>query len=132
MPLFRISLRRGRTPQQLTELANTIHRVAVRSFHVPEADRFQVIHQHEPHELFYDPHYFNLNRTDEIVFIQVFAGKVRSLETKRAFYHDLADSLSQICHLAPDNVFVVITTSSAEDWSFGRGLAQMVKEGGQP
>jgi len=125
MPLFRITVRRGRTPAQLRALADAIHEVAVRSFNVPEKDRFQIIEQREAHELFYDPDYMGVKRTDEIVFLQISAGKVRTTETKLNFYRDLAKSLEEQCGLAPDNLFVVINTSGAEDWSFGRGRAQM-------
>lgn len=126
MPFIRISLRKGRTPEQLKQLTDTVHEVLVRSFNVPQDDRFQVVHQHGAEEFFYDPGYFGVQRTDDLVYIQVFAGKPRTTEVKRAFFKDLSQTLATSCGLSPDNVFVVISTSGAEDWSFGRGLAQML------
>lgn len=68
-----------------------------------------------------------MHRTSGLVLIQVFAGKPRSVEVKRAFYRDVCDTLVERCGLALDDVFVVISTSGGEDWSFGKGMAQLIE-----
>jgi phenylpyruvate tautomerase PptA (4-oxalocrotonate tautomerase family) len=54
MPVIDITLLRGRTPEQLRDIADAIHDALVAEFGIPAKDRFQVIHQCEPHELIYD------------------------------------------------------------------------------
>ena len=51
MPFARISLRKGKSPEYLRALSDSLHQALVEAFEVPEADRFQLIHQHEPEEL---------------------------------------------------------------------------------
>ena len=127
MPFIRISLHQGHPPEEIRAIADAIHGALVRSFHVPAKDRFQVVHQHDAHEFYCDPEYMEMHRTSGLVLIQVFAGKPRSVEVKRAFYRDVCDTLVERCGLALDDVFVVISTSGGEDWSFGKGMAQLIE-----
>ena len=122
MPSVRISLRTGRSPEEIRAIADTIHGALVRSFEIPAKDRFQVVHQHDNHESFCDPEYMDMLRTSGQMLIQVFAEKPRSVEVKQAFYREVCDMLVERCGVAPDDVFVVISTGAAEDWSFGKGL----------
>ncbi|WP_395673745.1 tautomerase family protein [Inquilinus sp.] len=54
MPLTRISLARGKPPDYLRALSDSLHRALVEASEVPPDDRFQIIHQHEPRELVFD------------------------------------------------------------------------------
>lgn len=127
MPFLRVSLHKGRTPAQIRALIDAVYQALHRSFEVPAGDRFAVVHQHEAGEFFYDVSYLGMQRTDDLVFIQIFAGKVRSVETKREFYRDVCESLASVCGLSRDDVFVSISTNAGEDWSFGRGDAQLIE-----
>jgi 4-oxalocrotonate tautomerase len=44
---------------------------------------------------FYDPGYLGIERTDEIVFVQVFLSAGRSTEQKKAFYARVASLLTR-------------------------------------
>ncbi|MFI5302515.1 MAG: tautomerase family protein, partial [Polyangiales bacterium] len=46
MPLVRIDVLEGRTPEQLAALGDGVHRALVETVGVPVLDRFQVITQH--------------------------------------------------------------------------------------
>lgn len=126
MPFIRISLRAGKSPEYLRALSDGVHRALVERFEVPADDRFQVIHQHAPEELIYDPQYFGVRRSDDLVYICITAGRVRSTDTKRAFYRRLAEILAESPGLRPDDVMVIIRTTQLDEWSFGGGLAQMI------
>jgi 4-oxalocrotonate tautomerase len=127
MPFIRISLRRGRSVEEIRAIADAVHCALVRSFQVPAKDRFQVVHQHDAHEFFCDPEYMEMHRTSGQVLIQVFAGKRRNAEMKRAFYRDVCCTLVEKCGHSPDDVFVVVSSNTGEDWSFGKGLAQLIE-----
>lgn len=60
---------------------------------VPENDRFQILTEHSGDNLVYDPQYLNIQRTDDVLFIQVFLRKGRSTEMKQAFYRRTVDLL---------------------------------------
>ena len=123
MPFARISLRKGKSAEYLRALSDSLHQALVEAFEVPEADRSQLIHQHEPEELVFERHYLGGPRSDDFVLIAITAGRVRSADTKRGFYRRLAQRLAEAPGIASRDVMVVITTTQAEDWSFAHGAA---------
>jgi hypothetical protein len=78
MPVSRISLLKGKSPDYLRALSNSLHQALVEAFNVPETDRFQAIHQHEPYELVFDRDYGGGPRSDDFVLVAVTAGKPRT------------------------------------------------------
>ncbi|MGK9234209.1 tautomerase family protein [Inquilinus limosus] len=126
MPLTRISLTKGKPPEYLRTLSDSLHRALVEAFDVPPDDRFQIIHQHEPGELVFDRHYLGGPRSDDFVLFQITAGRPRSTETKTAFYRRLVERLAEASGLRPEDVMVVITTTQLDEWSFAGGVASML------
>ncbi|MBY5663376.1 tautomerase family protein [Rhizobium leguminosarum] len=125
MPFVRISLRKGKSPDYLMALADNIQRALVETFDVPENDRFQAIHQHDENELIFDRSYLAGPRSNDFVYISITIGRPRTAEMKAALYRRLADLLVQSPGLRPEDLMIVISTSTPEDWSFGDGIAQM-------
>lgn len=121
MPYVRMSLLKGKSPDYLRALSDNVHGALVETFDVPADDRFQVIHQHEPGELIFDPTYLGGPRSDGFVLIAITAGKPRAPEVKKAFYRRAVERLGQSPGIRPEDVMIVINTTSAEDWSFSRG-----------
>ena len=129
MPFVRISLLRGKSPEYLRAVADSIHRAMVETFNVPPADRFQIIHQHEPGELIYDRNYLAGPRSDDFVLFAITAGKPRSTETRQAFFKRATELLGQSPGIRPEDIMIVVTTTSPDEWSFGDGKAQMSEPG---
>jgi phenylpyruvate tautomerase PptA (4-oxalocrotonate tautomerase family) len=123
MPFTRISLLKGKSPDYLTSLSDALHRALVEAFDVPPHDRFQLIHQHEPGELVFDRTYLGGPRSDDFLLFAVTAGRPRSAQVKQAFYKRLVALLAEAPGVRPEDVMVVITTTSPEDWSFSGGQA---------
>jgi len=121
MPYARISLHRGKSADYLQGLSQSLHDALVESFDVPVADRFHVIHQHEAGELIFDRNYLSGPRSDDYVLIAITGGKPRDTATKRGFYQALVKRLQAQIGLSPEDVMVVITTTAADEWSFGGG-----------
>lgn len=128
MPFTRITLLRGKSPEYLKALSDNFHRAMVEAFDVPAADRFQAIHQLEPHELVFDRTYFAPTpRSDNYVFFDVTIGKPRSTEVKKAFYRRVVELLGDAPNVRPEDIMITITTATREDWSFADGGAQMIE-----
>jgi phenylpyruvate tautomerase PptA (4-oxalocrotonate tautomerase family) len=127
MPVTRISLLRGKSPDYIATLSETFHRAMVETFDVPVADRFHVVHQCAPGELIFDRNYFGGPRSDDYVFFDVTIGKPRNAEVKQAFYRRVVELLAETLDVRPADVMIVITTSEREDWSFSNGRAQMLE-----
>jgi 4-oxalocrotonate tautomerase len=85
MPLVRIAFRAGKSAQYRQAVANEVHRALVEAASVPELDRFQILTEHSPGDLIYDPNYLDIKRTDDIVMIQITLNQ-RTQPVKVALY----------------------------------------------
>jgi phenylpyruvate tautomerase PptA (4-oxalocrotonate tautomerase family) len=134
MPMSRISLLKGKSPEYLAALSSSLHRAMVESFNVPAKDRFQVIHQHEPHELIFDREYESEGgpRSDDFVLITITTGKPRTTELKQAFYRRLVELLAEAPGLRPTDVMVIVSGTAGEDWSFSGGMPAASLLGARP
>ena len=126
MPLVRISLREGKSAQYRRAVADGVHGALIEAASVPELDRFQILTEHAAADLIYDPTYLGINRTDDIVMIQITLN-ARTQAVKVALYKAIADRLSKNPGVRPQDVLVSLVGVQPEDWSFGDGKAQYVK-----
>jgi 4-oxalocrotonate tautomerase len=131
MPLVRISLKQGRSGEERRAIGDCVHTALVETIGIPVDDRFQVITEYGSDglgsELIYDSHYLGIERTDGIVFVQVFLRRGRSVEAKQAFYQRVVDLLIERVKVRPADVLITLSENDAADWSFGNGIAQYVK-----
>ena len=124
MPIVRISLRRGKSPQHIAAIRNSIYRAMIEAFNVPQNDRFILVHQHDAEEFDFDPNYLDIARTDDLVIIQIACNNTRTVEQKQAFYRRVAELLSAEPGLRPQDVLINLLETAKENWSFGNGIAQ--------
>ena len=71
MPLVRIDLRSGKPTDYRRAIADAVHQSMVSELKAPVDDRFQVITEHDSDSLIYDPIYLDMQRSDEVIFIQI-------------------------------------------------------------
>ena len=122
MPLVRISLRKGRPAEFRRRLGDAVHRALVAAFNVPEADRFQILTEHEPGDLVYDPGYLGIVRTSDLVIIQLTVSAGRTLAQKRALFRQIADNVAAL-GLRREDAWINLVEVAKENWSFGLGEA---------
>jgi phenylpyruvate tautomerase PptA (4-oxalocrotonate tautomerase family) len=124
-------MKKGRSAEERRAIADCVHTALVEAIGIPVDDRFQVVTEYggdsPGSELIYDPHYLGIERTDGIVFVQVFLRKGRTVEAKQAFYLRLTDLLSERVKLRAEDVMITLSENDVADWSFGNGVAQYVK-----
>ncbi|MGH2593517.1 MAG: tautomerase family protein [Anaerolineae bacterium] len=124
MPLVRISLREGKSADYRRAIGDAVHRAMVETINVPAADRFQVITEHSPDNLIYDPGYLNIDRSDDVVFVQITLNAGRTTEQKKALYARIAERLAENPGMRPQDVLIHLVEVARENWSFGNGEAQ--------
>ena len=122
MPLVRISLRKGKTAEFRRKLGDAIHRALVETIDVPELDRFQLLSEHEPGDLVYDPGYLGIARSNDIVIVQITISAGRTLAQKRALFRRIADNLAAL-GLRREDAWINLVEVAKENWSFGNGVA---------
>jgi phenylpyruvate tautomerase PptA (4-oxalocrotonate tautomerase family) len=128
MPLVHISLLKGKSKQYLRAISDGVHQALIDTYDVPPNDHFQLIHQHEREELVYDTDYLGIHRTDDVVFIHIFAGNWRDTPKKKALYKAIADRLADKPGIRREDVQVILSPNARDEWSFGNGLASYVKD----
>ncbi|MCS5486496.1 tautomerase family protein [Curtobacterium flaccumfaciens pv. beticola] len=125
MPLVRIDLATGRTPEQVRAIADAIHTAIVSEYGIPERDRFQVITEHPAQQIIAQDAGLGFERTEGVVVIQVFTQRGRSDEAKQGLYRAVHDRLIE-AGVASEDVFIGYVENGPQDWSFGFGRAQYV------
>ncbi|WP_028731499.1 tautomerase family protein [Rhizobium leguminosarum] len=125
MPLIKINLLKGRSPNDHERILNCIHEAVVRAFNVPTADRYQILYEHELTHVRAEDTGLGISRSDRLIIIEVIS-RARSAEDKQAFYRFVTTALSDACAIDPADVVVSIVENGDADWSFGLGRAQFI------
>ncbi len=122
MPLVRIALNAEKPPETRRAIADGIHDGLVSALGIPKGDHFQIIDARPADSLIFDDSYLDATRQD-VVFIQIYLVRGRTVEQKQALYRTIADDLHAV-GVRRDDVFIQLTETGREDWSFGDGKAQ--------
>src|SRR5690242_4228165 len=112
MPLVRIALREGKPTAYRTAIGDAVHKAMVETINVPAQDRFQVITEHALDNLIYDPTYLDIQRSDDVVFIQITLNTGRTTEMKKAFYARVAELLAENPGLRKQDVLISLVEVS--------------------
>jgi phenylpyruvate tautomerase PptA (4-oxalocrotonate tautomerase family) len=124
MPLVRVALRKGKSPEYRRAMSDSIHRAMVEAIKIPEQDRFQVLTEHDEAGLIYDPSYLGISRTNDVVLIQITMSAGRTLEVRKALFTRIVQLLRESPGIRPEDVFINLVEVAKENWSFGNGIAQ--------
>jgi phenylpyruvate tautomerase PptA (4-oxalocrotonate tautomerase family) len=122
MPLVRITLDAAIPSPRRRAIADGVHDGMVSALGIPKSDHFQIIAAVPADSLIFDDSYLDAAR-QQVVFIQIYLVRGRTVEQKQALYRAVADNLSA-AGVRRDDVFIQLTETGREDWSFGNGEAQ--------
>jgi 4-oxalocrotonate tautomerase len=128
MPLVRIDLRTGTSPQYRKSIGDAVHQAMTDALAIPPDDCFQVIAEHAPGDLVYDPQYLGVQRSDKIVLIQITLSAGRKPQQKRKLYKRIVELLSASPGIRPEDVVINLVETSWENWSFGKGDGQYMDQ----
>ncbi len=124
MPLVRISLMQGKSAHFGKQVGEIIYQAMRSAIAIPTHDHFQVITEHDHTSLIYDPTFLDIERTDDIIVIQITLNEGRTLEAKKALYQEIAGRLHTTLGIRTEDVFINLVEVKKENWSFGNGIAQ--------
>lgn len=123
MPLVRITLRKGRSPEFLRDMSDSVHEALVSQANVPADDRFHIIEEVDDDRLIAHPSYGGVERSEGLVVIQITLNAGRTVEVKKQLYADIVRRLQEAVDIRPDDVLISLVEVTKENWSFGKGLA---------
>ena len=122
MPFVDITLARGKPPEYLEAVSQAVHRALVAELSMNPDDYFQIIHQHDPGELKFSRDFRGGPRSDDWIVFTITNGLDRGEPAKRKFYKTLVRLLEEEAGVRPADVFVMMTVTSPENFSFADGV----------
>ena len=123
MPVTRIAIRDGKTPQYKQALMDEIYEAMRETVAIKDGDRFMAITEHGENEFAYGS-FLGIERTDDLVQIQVFWAPGKSVEARLAMYKKIVERLGANPGVRPEDVLISVFETAAENWSFGSGETQ--------
>jgi len=123
-----IDLRNGKPADNRRAIADAVHQCMVSELKPPADDRFQVMAEHDSNSLMSDPTYLNIQRSDEVIFMQITLNEGRTLQAKQRFYRAVAKAVAARRGIRTQDVLINLIEVAKENWSFGNGIAQYAPE----
>jgi len=116
MPLVKISLRKGRSPDYKRALLDGVHAALVEAFLIPDNDRHQQLL-----ELDEDNFEIPANKSSQFVLVEIIAFQGRSLEAKRNLYAAIVRNFGNAPGIAGDDVMIILHEPPMENWGIRGG-----------
>ena len=123
MPLTRIAIRDGKTSEYKQALMDEIYEAMRETVAIQDGDRFMAITEHGADAFAFGP-FLGIDRSDDLVQIQVFWAPGKSVEQKLAMYRRVVERLGTNPGVRPQDVLISVNETAAENWSFGNGDTQ--------
>jgi len=122
MPFVNISLARGKPGSYLQAVSRAVHDALVAELGMKPEDDFQLIRQHEAGELVFNRNFRGGPRSDDWIVFTITDGLDRGERAKRRFYQTLVRLLQEGPGVRPADVFVMMTVTPPENFSFADGV----------
>ncbi len=126
MPFVKINLPQTTVPEVRKAISLAVHESLMPHFKIPADDYFQVVHELSVNDLLFPASYMGVPHTPKLVYIEITARAGRTVEAKKALYHDIAEKIAATTDISVNDVIIILTENISENWSFGQGIAQMV------
>jgi 4-oxalocrotonate tautomerase len=126
MPVTRIAIREGKAPEYKQALMDEIYEAMRDTVAIKDGDRFMAITEHGEHEFAYGS-FLGIDRSEDLVQIQVFWAPGKSVDAKLAMYQRIVERLGANPGVRPEDVLISVVETAAENWSFGSGETQFYK-----
>ncbi|MBN3814780.1 tautomerase family protein [Paraburkholderia sp. Ac-20347] len=124
MPFTRIAVRAGKPATYRKALMQGVHLALMEVFKAPEDDQFMVVTEHDADNFVFGRHYLGIERSDDIVMIQIAVSNTRGQDQKKALFAQIAENLARDPGVRREDVFINLVDVARENWSFGNGAAQ--------
>ena len=122
MPLVRIDLLKGKTAAYRQNIGRVVYEAMI-GVGVPENDRLQIINVHDTDNFPFDPTYLGIERSNDLIIIQITRNDGRSLDQKKIFYKSVVDGLVNAIGIRPEDVLTNLIEVRKENWPFYYGIA---------
>ncbi len=116
MPVVRITIRTGKSPEYKKALLEGVHNALVHSFKIPEQDRIQTLHELAP-----DAFEIPSAKTEQLTVIEVTAFKGRTAEAKKQLYRLIVENLGKNPGINGNDILIIVHEPPLENWGIRGG-----------
>lgn len=116
MPLVKVEIFKGKSPEYKKALLNGIHRALVKILKIPENDRTQRLYELDKENFEIVP-----TRSKEYSLIEITMIKGRSNETKKRLYKAIVENLADDPNIDDNDLTIVIFEPPLENWGIRGG-----------
>lgn len=116
MPIVRIDIIEGKTKEYKKVLLDKVNQAMIKHIGLAQGDRRQVLTEHK------SENFEHGGRSESYTVIEVTLIKGRSFESKKKFYRELVDSLSQDLQIPPIDITIILNEQPAENWGIRGGF----------
>ena len=124
MPLVRVDIKKHQDPTFAKRVGQVVYAAMHTAIGVPEHDNFQILAEHDEQHFIFDTEYLGIQRSDNLVVIQITLNEGRTQEQKKLLYKTIAENLNSELAVRLEDVFINLVEVKKENWSFGNGIAQ--------
>lgn len=114
MPLIRVDIVKGKSPEYKKILLDCIHEGMMEALDIEDWDRFQRIIETDKED-FEIPS----GKTENFTIIEITMFQGRSKEQKRALIEIITKKLGERLEIIPTDVFIIINEPPNENWGLG-------------
>ncbi len=104
MPLVRIDLRRGKSPDYKKAICDGVYAALREIFKVPENDRFMVITDRDEADFVHSPEYLGIAYTRDFVILQLTVSNTRTVAHKQQLYARIVALLGENPGIKPSDI----------------------------
>ena len=125
MPLVTINVWQGLPENQIDQIQQATHACLVKAWGIPDNGGYYLINERPQSRMQIDRTMWGIERSNQPPILLQITSSPRSAEMKTSFYKLLAGEFARL-GFRPEDLFISITPSNPEDWSFGNGIAQLL------
>ena len=127
MPLTTINITEGMTEEALDQIQSTIHSCFVKAWGIPNNGGVYIINERPKSRMRISRTMWGINRSEQPPLLLQITSSPRSKTLKVELFRVLAEELEKQ-GVRKEDLFISITPTQPEDWSFGNGVAQLLQE----
>jgi phenylpyruvate tautomerase PptA (4-oxalocrotonate tautomerase family) len=116
MPLVKVSLRKGKSPDYKRALLDGIHAALVEAFVIPDHDRHQQIYELDKDNFEIPP-----TKSSQFVVVEIIAFQGRSFEAKKKLYSVIIRNLGSSPGINGDDILIILHEPPKENWGIHGG-----------
>ncbi|MFB0919352.1 MAG: tautomerase family protein [Oscillospiraceae bacterium] len=116
MPLVKIEVLEGKSPEYKKALLDGVHQALVDALKIPDYDRMQRLYE-------LDKEHFEIssNRTEDFILIELTIFQGRSFKAKKNLYKAIVDNLEKALFIKGTDILIVINEPPLENWGVSGG-----------